>query len=316
MVLNNGRIIAYSHPQVASRNNLRIIAAMIDLKTQFPHYLKLIRFDRPIGTYLLLWPTLWALWIASDGVPDLKILIIFILGVFLMRSAGCAINDFADRDIDADVARTEQRPLATGAISANEAVGVFVVLGLASLLLALWLNWLTIGMSVVAIGLAVSYPFMKRIHMLPQVHLGVTFGWAIPMAYTAVHNELPDLSNWLIFFTAVIWTTAYDTMYGMADREDDLKLGLKSTAILFGDNDKLIVGIMQLIVAMMLTGIGLLNSLGGFYYFGIALASVFFVYQQYLIRDRESVPCFHAFLNNNWFGMVVFIGLMLDYIKG
>jgi 4-hydroxybenzoate polyprenyltransferase len=288
---------------------------MIDLKKQFPHYLKLIRFDGPIGTYLLLWPTLWALWIASGGIPDLKILIIFVLGVFLMRSAGCAINDYADRDFDADVARTEQRPLATGAITAKEAVGVFIVLGLASLLLALQLNWLTIAMSCVALALAVSYPFMKRVHMLPQVHLGVTFGWAIPMAYTAVHNELPDLSNWLIFFTAVIWTTAYDTMYGMADREDDLKLGLKSTAILFGDNDKLIVGILQFIVAMMLTGIGLLNSLGGFYYLGIALASIFFVYQQYLIRDRESVPCFDAFLNNNWFGMVVFISLMLDYFS-
>lgn len=286
---------------------------MIELKQQFPHYLKLIRFDRPIGTYLLLWPTLWALWIASEGVPNLKILIIFVLGVFLMRSAGCAINDYADRDFDADVERTEQRPLATGAISAKEAIGVFIALAIASFVLALQLNWLTIAMSWVALALAASYPFMKRIHMLPQVHLGFTFGWAIPMAYTAIHNQLPDLSNWLIFFTAVIWTTAYDTMYGMADREDDIKLGLKSTAILFGDNDKLIVGIMQFLVAMMLTGIGLLESLGGFYYLSIALASIFFVYQQYLIRNRESVPCFHAFLNNNWFGMVIFIGLALDY---
>ena len=286
---------------------------MIELKQQFPHYLKLIRFDRPIGTYLLLWPTLWALWIASEGVPNLKILIIFVLGVFLMRSAGCAINDYADRDFDADVERTEQRPLATGAISAKEAIGVFIALAVVSFVLALQLNWLTIAMSCVALALAASYPFMKRIHMLPQVHLGFTFGWAIPMAYTAIHNQLPDLSNWLVFFTAVIWTTAYDTMYGMADREDDIKLGLKSTAILFGDNDKLIVGIMQFLVAMMLTGIGLLESLGGFYYLSIALASIFFVYQQYLIRNRESVPCFHAFLNNNWFGMVIFIGLALDY---
>jgi len=286
---------------------------MNNLKKQFPHYLQLIRFDRPIGTYLLLWPTLWALWIASDGLPNLKILIIFILGVFLMRSAGCAINDYADRDFDADVARTEQRPLATGAITPKEAIGVFVVLALISFILVLQLNWLTIGMSLLALALAASYPFMKRVHMLPQAHLGFTFGWSIPMAYTAVHNQLPDLSNWLIFFTAVIWTTAYDTMYGMADREDDIKLGLKSTAILFGDNDKIIVGIMQFIVAMMLTGIGLLESLGGFYYLGIALASVFFIYQQYLIRNRESVPCFHAFLNNNWFGLVVFAGLLLDY---
>lgn len=289
---------------------------MVDLKQQFPHYLKLIRFDRPIGTYLLLWPTLWALWIASSGTPDLTLLVIFILGVFLMRSAGCAINDYADRNFDADVNRTEQRPLATGAITANEAIGVFVVLAIASFILALQLNWLTISMSFVALALAASYPFMKRIHMLPQVHLGITFGWAIPMAHTAVHNQLPDLSNWLIFFTAVIWTTAYDTMYGMADREEDIKLGLKSTAILFGNNDKLIVGIMQFIVVIMLTCVGLLQSLGGFYYLSIVLASTFFVYQQYLIRDREPVPCFHAFLNNNWFGLVVFIGIALDYFLG
>ena len=287
---------------------------MIDLKKQFPHYLKLIRFHGPIGTFLLLWPTLWALWIAADGIPDIKILVIFILGVFLMRSAGCAINDYADRDIDAGVSRTEQRPLATGAITAKEAIGVFVVLAIIAFLLALQLNGLTIAMSFVALALAASYPFMKRVHMLPQVHLGVTFGWAIPMAYTAIHNQLPDLSNWLIFLTAVIWTTAYDTMYGMADREDDLKLGLKSTAILFADNDKIIVGTMQFIVLMMLTGIGLLESLGGFYYLGLALASTFFVYQQYLIRDRESLPCFNAFLNNNWFGLVVFVGLMIDYL--
>ena len=286
---------------------------MIDLKQQFPHYLKLIRFDRPIGTYLLLWPTLWALWIASEGVPSFKLLIVFALGVFLMRSAGCAINDYADRDFDGYVSRTEERPLATGAISEKEAIGVFVVLALLSLVLALQLNLLTIGMSLVALLLAASYPYMKRVHMLPQVHLGVTFGWAIPMAYTAVHNQLPDTTNWLIFLTAVIWTTAYDTMYGMADREEDIKLGLKSTAILFGDNDKLIVGIMQFTVVILLTIIGLLTMRGGFYYLGLALASVFFVYQQYLIRDREALPCFHAFLNNNWFGMVVFVGLMLDY---
>jgi len=286
---------------------------MIDLKKQFPHYLKLIRFDRPIGTYLLLWPALWALWIASDGVPTLKILIIFILGVFFMRSAGCAINDYADRDFDASVKRTAQRPLATGAITAKEAIGVFAALAIASFILVLQLNGLTIAMSLIALALAASYPFMKRIHMLPQVHLGVTFGWSIPMAYTAVHNQLPDFSNWLIFFTAVIWTTAYDTLYGMADRDDDIKLGLKSTAILFGDKDKIIVGILQCLVTLMLIAIGLLESLGGFYYLGLALATSFFVYQQYLIRHRAPVPCFQAFLNNNWFGLVVFLGLMLDY---
>lgn len=286
---------------------------MINLRKQFPHYLKLIRFDRPIGSYLLLWPTLIALWVAAQGVPDLRILLIFVIGTFLMRSAGCAINDYADRDIDAHVERTENRPLASGAISAKEALGVFVVLGLLSFILVLQLNWLTIILSVVALLLAASYPFMKRVHMLPQVHLGVAFAWAIPMAYTAINNELPNFSNWLIFITAVIWTTAYDTMYGMADREDDLKLGLKSTAILFGDNDRLIVGLMQLTVVILLAILGALESFGYIYYVSLFFASIFFVYQQYLIRERDRKLCFRAFLNNNWFGMVVFIGLALDY---
>lgn len=286
---------------------------MINLRKQFPHYLKLIRFDRPIGSYLLLWPTLIALWVAAQGVPDLRILLIFVIGTFLMRSAGCAINDYADRDIDAHVERTENRPLATGAISPNEALGVFGVLGLLSFILVLQLNWLTIILSVVALILAASYPFMKRVHMLPQVHLGLAFAWAIPMAYTALNNELPNASNWLIFITAVIWTTAYDTMYGMADREDDLKLGLKSTAILFGDNDRLIVGLMQLTVVILLSILGALESFGVIYYLGLFSASLFFVYQQYLIREHDRKLCFQAFLNNNWFGMVVFIALALDY---
>lgn len=286
---------------------------MINLRKQFPHYLKLIRFDRPIGSYLLLWPTLIALWVAAQGVPDLRILLIFVIGTFLMRSAGCAINDYADRDIDAHVERTENRPLATGAISPNEALGVFGVLGLLSFILVLQLNWLTIILSVVALILAASYPFMKRVHMLPQVHLGLAFAWAIPMAYTALNNELPNASNWLIFITAVIWTTAYDTMYGMADREDDLKLGLKSTAILFGDNDRLIVGLMQLTVVILLSILGALESFGVIYYLGLFSASLFFVYQQYLIREYDRKLCFQAFLNNNWFGMVVFIALALDY---
>ncbi|PWQ98861.1 4-hydroxybenzoate octaprenyltransferase [Leucothrix pacifica] len=287
---------------------------MINLRQQFPHYLKLIRFDRPIGSYLLLWPTLWALWIAADGIPDVKILLIFVAGVFVMRSAGCAINDFADRDIDAHVERTENRPLATGVISAKEALGVFIVLSIVALLLALQLNALTIKLSVVAILLAASYPFMKRVHMLPQVHLGVAFAWAIPMAYSAINNSLPDLSIWLVFLTTIIWTTAYDTMYGMADREEDIQLGLKSTAILFGDYDKLAVGLMQLSVIILLALIGALNDLGSFYYIGVIIASVFFVYQQFLIQDRDEKRCFQAFLNNNWFGMVVFIGLALDYL--
>jgi 4-hydroxybenzoate polyprenyltransferase len=289
---------------------------MINLKQQFPHYLNLIRFHAPIGSYLLLWPTLWALWLAAEGVPDFKILIVFVLGVFVMRSAGCAINDFADRDIDGNVERTEERPLATGAISSKEALGVFAFLGLIAFVLALQLNWLAIQLSVVAILLAASYPFMKRVHMLPQVHLGVAFAWAIPMAHAALTNELPDLSNWLVFLATVLWTTAYDTMYSMTDRDEDLKLGLKSTAILFGQYDRLIVGALQLVTLWLLTLAGYLNDLGAIYYLGLATGSVFFVYQQYLIRNRDRQSCTVAFKNNNWFGMVVFGGMALDYIIG
>ncbi|RVU84272.1 4-hydroxybenzoate octaprenyltransferase [Leucothrix sargassi] len=287
---------------------------MINLKQQFPHYLNLIRFHAPIGSYLLLWPTLWALWLAADGIPDLKILIVFVLGVFVMRSAGCAINDFADRDIDGSVERTKERPLATGAISAKEALGVFVFLGLVALVLALQLNGLSLQLSVVALLLAASYPFMKRVHMLPQVHLGVAFAWAIPMAHAAITNELPDASNWLVFLATVLWTTAYDTMYGMTDRDEDIKLGLKSTAILFGKNDRLIVGLLQLATIWLLALVGYLSGMGAFYYIGLVAASVFFVYQQYLIRDRDRALCTLAFKNNNWFGMVVFAGMALDYV--
>ncbi len=287
---------------------------IINFKQQFPHYLKLIRFDRPIGSYLLLWPTLWALWLAADGFPDFKILVIFVLGVFVMRSAGCAINDFADRDIDGDVERTKERPLATGVINSKEALGVFAFLGLVALVLALQLNWLTIKLSVVALLLAASYPFMKRLHMLPQVHLGVAFAWAIPMAYSALNNELPDVSTWLIFVATILWTTAYDTMYGMTDRDEDIKLGLKSTAILFGDNDRLIVGLLQLGTIWLLALVGFLSDLGVIYYLALAGASTFFVYQQYLIRERDRLLCSVAFLNNNWFGMVVFGGMALDYL--
>lgn len=285
---------------------------MINLKQQLPHYLKLIRFDSPIGSYLLLWPTLWALWLAAAGLPDLRILLVFVLGVFVMRSAGCAINDFADRDIDGHVARTADRPIASGKISSKEALGVFIALCLFALILALQLNALTLKLSLVALVLAATYPFMKRIHMLPQVHLGTAFAWATPMAYTAITNELPGLSIWLVFLTTVIWTTAYDTMYGMADREDDLKLGLKSTAILFAQHDKLAVGMLQLVVIILLSVIGYLEVLSTPYYLSLIAASGLFVYQQFLIRDREPALCTAAFKNNNWVGMVVFAGIALS----
>jgi 4-hydroxybenzoate polyprenyltransferase len=284
-----------------------------DLKHQYSYYLELIRFNRPIGTYLLLWPTLWALWFAAKGMPDLKILLIFVLGVFVMRSAGCAINDFADRKIDAYVKRTKDRPLATGKITPKEALMVFVVLALIAFVLVLQLNLTTILLSFVAVLLAASYPFMKRYHSLPQVHLGAAFAWAVPMAFSAITGEAPPLIAWLVYLATMLWTTAYDTMYGMVDREDDLKLGMKSTAILFADKDKLIIGMLQLLTIILLLIIGYLTSRGWIYYLGIASAAGFFIYQQQLIKDREPQACFKAFLNNHWLGMVVFIGLAFDY---
>lgn len=277
------------------------------------HYGRLIRIERPIGSYLLLWPTLWALWIASEGMPDLKLLVIFVLGVFIMRSAGCAVNDIADRNIDAHVERTRDRPLAAGSITLREALAVFSLLVLLAFVLVLQLNLLTILFSVAAAILAASYPFMKRYHSLPQAYLGLAFSSAIPMAFTAVTNQLPPPGAWLLFAANLLWTTAYDTMYGMCDREDDLKLGMKSTAILFGDYDKLWVGVLQLGTLLLLSIVGQLNDLGLWFWLSLLVASGFFVYQQYLIRDRDRLLSFRAFLNNNWVGLTIFIGIFLDY---
>jgi len=275
-------------------------------------YSLLVRLDRPIGTLLLLWPTLWALWIAAEGWPDHYVLFVFIVGVFLMRASGCAINDFADRKIDLHVARTNQRPMATGKVSGREALWVFAVLALCAFILVLTMNTLTIYMSFVGVALAASYPFMKRYHYMPQVHLGAAFGWSAPMAFTAQANEITAMT-WLIFMATVLWTTAYDTMYAMADREDDLKIGVKSTAILFADADKLIIGMLQALLMLNLILIGTRAELGLFYYLGLVAATGFAVYQQYLIKDREPKKCFQAFLNNNWFGFSVFVGLFVDY---
>ncbi len=281
--------------------------------THLPHYGRLIRIERPIGSYLLLWPTLWALWIASVGIPDIKLLIIFTLGVFIMRSAGCAINDIADRHIDAHVERTRDRPLASGLITLREAIAVFVILVLVAWVLVLQLNLLTIAFSFAAMLLAASYPFMKRYHHLPQVYLGMAFSTAILMAFTAVTNALPPLSAWLLFIANLLWTTGYDTMYGMCDREDDLKIGVKSTAILFGDHDRLWVGILQLGTLLMLSIVGQLNELGIWFWLSLLVATGFFIYQQYLIRNRDRWLSLRAFLNNNWVGMTLFFGIGLDY---
>lgn len=279
------------------------------------HYARLIRLDRRIGIYLLLWPTLWALWLAAQGIPDISILLIFIAGVVLMRSAGCAINDYADRDIDPHVQRTKARPLAAGDITSKEALGVFAALVLTAFVLELQLNTLTIALSVVAVLLAATYPFMKRFHHLPQVHLGAAFAWAVPMAFTAINNELPPLHAWLLFFATLTWTTAYDTMYAMCDREDDLQVGVKSSAILFGQHDRLIVGLLQLTTLGLLLTVGLLTTQGIWYWLGLSAASLLSLYQQWLIRERDPQRSFQAFLNNNWLGMAVFLGLAIDYAQ-
>ncbi len=275
-------------------------------------YAQLIRLDKPIGILLLLWPTLIALWIAAEGWPDPLVLFVFVMGVILMRSAGCAINDYADRKIDGKVKRTAQRPLASGKITKKETLLVFASLSLLAFMLVLLMNTLTIVMSLVGVLLAVSYPFMKRYHYLPQVHLGAAFGWAAPMAYAAQANEVTTVT-WLIFLATILWATSYDTMYAMVDYDDDIKIGVKSTAILFGNQDKLIIGLIQVLLILNLLLIGHRAELSGFYYLGVTAAAMFAVYQQYLIKDRERELCFKAFLNNNWFGLVLFIGVFLDY---
>lgn len=275
-------------------------------------YALLIRLHRPIGILLLLWPTLWALWIAAEGVPPWGMVLVFTLGVAIMRSAGCAINDYADRNFDGHVARTEDRPIASGLIQPREAIGVFLVLSLMAASLLIFLNWPTRYLSLVALALTALYPFMKRYTYLPQVVLGAAFGWAVPMVFMALTESLP-LITWVIFLSTLIWALIYDTQYAMVDREDDLKIGVKSTAILFGRHDNLIVGLLQGVMIGLLVLIGLMSDRGLIYFLGIAAAAMLFLYQQWLTRDRDPKACFQAFLNNNRFGLVVFAGLVLDY---
>lgn len=276
-------------------------------------YHRLMRTDKPIGALLLLWPTLWALWVATPGVPPLWILAVFVAGVWLMRAAGCVVNDYADRKFDGHVKRTAHRPLPSGDVSEKEARGLFVVLVLLSFLLVLTLNKMTILLSVAGLALAWVYPFMKRYTHLPQVVLGAAFGWSIPMAYAAVSETLP-LSCWLMFLANICWAVAYDTQYAMVDRDDDLKIGVKSTAILFGKQDKLIIGILQVAVLALMAAVGWMSGLNWAFYWSIFVAGALFVYQQKLIKDRERDACFKAFMNNNYVGLVLFIGLAMSYL--
>lgn len=280
--------------------------------TKFQALLHLIRFDKPIGTLLLLWPTWWALWIAAGGLPALDLLLIFTLGTFLMRSAGCVINDLADRHWDGAVNRTSGRPLVTGAVTVKEARLLFVALLAAAFLLVLLTNTLTLKLSFAAVALASTYPFMKRYTHLPQLVLGAAFSWGIPMAFAAQTGELPT-ALWLIYFGNLLWTMAYDTKYAMVDREDDLVVGIKSAAILFGELDRLVIGLLQVGFLLLMLAAGVQFDLGFYYHLGLVGAAVLCVYHQYLIRERCPAACFTAFLHNNWVGAVIFAGIALDY---
>jgi 4-hydroxybenzoate polyprenyltransferase len=274
--------------------------------------LELIRFDKPIGTLLLLWPTLWALWIAAEGIPDYDLLVIFMLGTLLTRSAGCIVNDLADRRVDGAVKRTSERPLVIGTVSESEAAALLVFLMLLAFLLVLFTNTLTIALSVVAVVLASTYPFMKRYTQLPQFVLGLAFSWGIPMAFAAQRDELPP-ALWLIFLGNLWWTMAYDTKYAMVDRDDDILAGVKSTAILFGRHDRLIIAVLQLLCLLTLYFAGRAFALGSYFNLSLLVSAALFGYHQYLIRNRERDACFKAFLHNNWVGMLIFIGIVLNY---
>ena len=288
-------------------------AAALAIGSTLREYALLMRLHRPIGIWLLMWPALWALWIAGQGLPDQRVLMLFLAGIFVMRSAGCVINDYADRDFDPLVERTRNRPLAAKRVAPGEALVLFVVLGLVAVWLAMQLDPLARLYAVAGGLLSVTYPWLKRFVYLPQFYLGVAFGWSIPMAFAAITGEVPRIA-WLLLAAVVLWAAVYDTMYAMVDRKDDLRVGIKSTAILFGDADRVMIGAMQLMALFALWLVGDEAVLGLWYRAGLAAGVAFFAYQQWLIRDREPQACFRAFNNNHYFGLVVFVGLALDYL--
>ncbi|OCG16638.1 4-hydroxybenzoate polyprenyltransferase [Gilliamella sp. App6-5] len=272
-------------------------------------YIQLMRLDKPIGTLLLLWPTLWAIWLT--GLPYTYITLIFILGVFVMRAAGCVVNDYADRHFDAHVERTKNRPLARGVLTEKNALWILFILLFIALCLLLTLNKLSWLIACFALLTALIYPFMKRYTHLPQVILGIAFSWSIPMVYAATIEQFP-LTCWLLFFTNICWTIVYDTEYAMVDRNDDVKIGIKSTAILFGCYDKLIIGLLQIVSVIGLLFIGLTNQLSQIFYIALLLVTALFIYQQWLIKNRVRNRCFNAFMNNNYVGFIVFLGLLFN----
>jgi 4-hydroxybenzoate polyprenyltransferase len=277
------------------------------MREKLVDYLLLMRLHKPIGIWLLLWPTLWGLWLAAGGVPPPKILVIFVLGTILMRSAGCVINDFADRALDPHVERTRDRPVAAGRVAPDEALRLFVVLGLIAFALVTQLNLETVLLSLPAAALAASYPYAKRFHSMPQAHLGLAFSWGIPMAFAALGRPIPWGLCLELMLANVLWAIAYDTFYAMVDREDDLRVGVKSSAILFGRHDRAITAALQVAVLALLAHAG--RDLGAPYFAGLGVAAALAAYQQWLIRDRDRERCFRAFLNNSWFGAAVFVGL-------
>ncbi|KFE55480.1 4-hydroxybenzoate octaprenyltransferase [Pseudomonas syringae] len=291
---------------------LTLLKSLNRLNPRSWDFIQLMRIDKPIGIYLLLWPTLWALWIASEGSPSLLNVVIFVVGVFLMRAAGCVINDFADRKVDGHVKRTEQRPLVSGKVSSEEALVLFAVLVVASFGLVLLTNPTTIWLSFGGLALAACYPFMKRYTYYPQVVLGAAFSWGMPMAFTAETGHLPAAA-WLLYIANLLWTVAYDTYYAMVDREDDLKIGVKSTAVLFGDADRIIILTLQCLALGCLVLAGARFELGVYFYLGLLVAAVCFAWEFWSTRERDRDACFKAFLHNHWAGLAIFVGIVADY---
>jgi 4-hydroxybenzoate polyprenyltransferase len=283
-----------------------------ELISQLRNYGKLMRVDKPVGIWLLLWPTLWALWLAGEGNPDQGLFVVFMLGVIFMRSAGCVLNDYVDRKIDPYVERTRTRPIASGAVAPGEALVLFTALSLVAVGLATMLNQTAQLLAIVAAGLTVAYPFVKRYISIPQFILGAAFGWAVPMAFAAQTGETPELA-WLVFGTAMIWAVIYDTFYAMVDREDDLRVGVKSTAILFGEVDIFVIAGLQLLMLVALILIGLRAELSIWYYLSVFVAGLMMAYHLWLARERQRAGCFAAFLHNHYIGMVIFIGIVLHY---
>lgn len=286
------------------------------VQRRIEEYALLARLDRPIGTWLLMWPALWGLWIAGAGRPHPRVLLVFVAGVFVMRAAGCVINDYADRNIDPHVRRTRDRPLAARRVSPREALYLFAVLITAALYLVTRLDFLTIKLAFIGAAMTVSYPFVKRIFPMPQLYLGISFGgWSVPMAFAAESGAVPRVA-WVLYIAAVMWAAIYDTMYAMVDREDDLKVGVKSSAILFADMDKLLIGVMQVMMLFALMLAGRSMKFGQWYDAGVIGAGLLFLYQQWLIRKREPAGCLKAFFNNQYVGAVIFVGIMLQYLYG